>query len=104
MGKEKTTVHMFKPEDIVRSVLKGHKVTAPCGYVTAHTRELVDAIPDWIERGTVRFCADCYKAVNAMDGEITLHKSRGWLELLERVWEKQYDTARQATGTFPLAG
>lgn len=97
----KTTLHMFTPDDIVRSVLKGHKVTAQCGYVTTHTRHGVDAVPGLIEQDRVRYCPDCQKAVNARDDEIRLGKSRGWVDLIERVWTNQHDQEMQrSTITF----
>lgn len=110
MGK-KQVIHMFEREDIVRSVLKGHKVTSPCGYVTVHTREDVDAVPAWIEQGLVKLCTKCLAETNGIGEEVTIHPSRGWVDLLEWVWSAQYDAGvRRAKitfskpATFPLAG
>jgi len=110
MGK-KRTIHMFEREEIVRSVLKAHKVTAPCGYVTTHTREDVDAVPRLIEQGLVKLCNECIAEFNGLEGDVTIHPSRGWVALLERVWTAQYDAQVQrmkitisTPTTWPLAG
>lgn len=107
---KKTTVHMFVTEDIVRSVLKGHKVMAACGFVKVHTREEIDGTPGLLESGRGKHCADCHKAVNDIEGDTTLNPARGWLALLERAWVQQHDAevasqkiTIRMTGTFPLA-
>ena len=86
MTAKRTTLHLITPEDIVRSVLKGHKVTVQCGQVRKYTREEVDAVPALIESGDVRYCTECHRSLQTLDTDINLIRNRGWLATLEYVW------------------
>ena len=75
---KKLKQHLFFSDDAVRSVLRGHKITAQCGEVRVLTREAFDVVG--------RTCQKCLKvALNDFD-RFTVDSPRGWTALLERVW------------------
>lgn len=85
--------HMYEPEQIIRSVLLGEKVTAECGESKVLTREDVEAA------GGDAPCKACLRAANQTHDEYTIQSPRGWTVLLER-WAKSNLEQRRSSGPF----
>lgn len=87
MSKQKD--HVWATEDIVRSVILGHEVTALCGIKEVLTREILNDLEYF---GTCKSCMTLL-GEKSTDGQIKVLGKVGWLATVEQAWRTRYEAS-----------